>query len=239
MSNLTLVRHAQASFFAEDYDRLSEQGEKQSAALGAYWLAADRIFDEVYVGPRVRHQRTAEIVGACYKDAGRDWPAIVALPHFDEHQVDQLVRMEGESLANDFPQLEPLADQFRGAEGPAAKKRAFQLFFEALAGCWIAGTTGNQVESWGEFRDRVNDGMDHVISASNASGRNVAVFTSVGPITVILQRALQCPDKAALETGWRTWNCSLTDFAFTAERFTLDRFNSLPHLTDTSQWTYR
>jgi len=239
MSSLTLVRHAQASFFAEDYDQLSEQGEIQSAALGAYWLADGRFFDEVYVGPRVRHHRTAEIVGECYRDAGQDWPDLVPLDDFDEHHVDQLLRMEGESLANDFPELEPLADQFRNAGDPADKQRAFQIFFQALADCWIAGATGDRVESWQDFRDRVNHGMDQVISANSTSGRNVAVFTSVGPITVALQRALNCPDKAALETGWRTWNCSLTEFAFTVERLTLDRFNSLPHLTDSSQWTYR
>jgi len=239
MSSLTLVRHAQASFFAEDYDRLSELGEMQSTTLGAYWLADGQIFDEVYVGPRVRHHRTAEIVGTCYRDAGQPWPEVVPLNAFDEHHVDQLVRMEGESLTNDFPQLEPLADHFRDAGNPAEKQRAFQLFFQALADCWIAGTTGTMVESWQDFRDRVNHGIDHVLSSSSASGRKVAIFTSVGPITVAIQRALNCPDNAALETGWRTWNCSLTDFAFTPGRFTLDRFNSLPHLTDSSQWTYR
>ena len=63
MSSLTLVRHAQASFFADNYDQLSEQGESQSTALGNYWLAQDRRIDEVYVGPRARHQQTAEIIG--------------------------------------------------------------------------------------------------------------------------------------------------------------------------------
>jgi broad specificity phosphatase PhoE len=239
MSSLTLVRHAQASFFAEDYDQLSEQGERQSAALGAYWLAQDRRIDEVYVGPRTRHRRTAEIIEECYRDAGRDWPDIVSLDDFDEHHVDQLARMEGTSLADNLSDLEPLAGKFREAQDPVEKQRAFQLFFEALVGYWVAGKTGEEIESWQQFRRRILHGLEHVISANDLSGRRVAIFTSVGPITVILQRALQCPDKSALETGWRTWNCSLTEFAFSGQRLTLDRFNALPHITDTSQWTYR
>ena len=239
MSSLTLVRHAQASFFADDYDQLSEQGERQSAALGEYWLGRDHTFDEIYVGPRVRHRRTAEIIGDCYHSAGRDWPTIVPLPDFDEHHVDQLVRMEGASLADDFPELAPLSAQFREAQGETEKQRAFQLFFEALTGYWVAGKAGDEIESWQQFCHRVQHGLDHVISSSDRSGRSVAIFTSVGPITVILQQALECPDKTALETGWRTWNCSLTEFVFSGNRLTLDCFNSLPHLTDMSEWTYR
>jgi len=239
MSSLTLVRHAQASFFAEDYDQLSEQGERQSAALGSYWVTQDRVFDEVYIGPRVRHQQTAEIIGNCYQAAGKKWPTLTPLDQFDEHHVDELVRMEGETLANDLPGLEELANGFRDARDPAEKQRSFQLFFEALAAYWVDGETGHQIESWEEFRSRVLNGLDNIISANSQSGRTVAVFTSVGPITVTLQRVLQCPDKLALATGWRTWNCSLTEIVFSGQRLTLDRFNALPHLTDQSQWTYR
>ncbi len=39
MSEIVLIRHAQASFEAADYDRLSPRGEVQAAKLGA-WMAA-------------------------------------------------------------------------------------------------------------------------------------------------------------------------------------------------------
>ena len=63
-------------------------------------------------------------------------------------------------------------------------------------------------------------------------------MTSVGPIAVSVQRALRCADDVALELGWRLWNGSLTEFVFSADRFTLDVFNALPHLAR-SDWTYR
>ena len=37
MSRLILVRHAQASFFADSYDQLSPLGESQARALGEHW----------------------------------------------------------------------------------------------------------------------------------------------------------------------------------------------------------
>ena len=75
MSALVFVRHAQASFFEKDYDRLSALGETQARCLGEFWTRQNIHFDEVYIGPRVRHRRTAELVGACYRSAGRAWPS--------------------------------------------------------------------------------------------------------------------------------------------------------------------
>ena len=70
VSVLTLVRHAQASFFPEDYDRLSPLGEQQARLLGEFWVRQGMRFDEVYSGPRLRQRQTAEMAGAACR-AGR------------------------------------------------------------------------------------------------------------------------------------------------------------------------
>ena len=48
MANLFLVRHGQASFGADDYDRLSPTGHEQSRLLGEYlaWFLWRRTFSE-------------------------------------------------------------------------------------------------------------------------------------------------------------------------------------------------
>ena len=83
MSHLVLVRHGQASMFADDYDHLSLAGEAQSRCLGHYWLRHDVTFDAVYVGPRRRQQGTEAVVRQVYADAGRPWPdaARASPPH--------------------------------------------------------------------------------------------------------------------------------------------------------------
>ena len=55
MSNLFVVRHGQASFFAENYDQLSPIGETQSRRLGQYWAERNVTFDAVFCGPCQRH----------------------------------------------------------------------------------------------------------------------------------------------------------------------------------------
>ena len=72
----------------------------------------------------------------------------------------------------------------------------------------------------------------------HGSGRRVAVFTSGGVIGAAVRQALDAPDRMAMEVNWRMRNCSLTEFVFTKDRFTLDSFNALPHLEDPALWTY-
>ena len=67
MALLTLVRHGQASFLQDNYDKLSERGELQSRILGEYWLRTGAAFDQVYYGPACRHLRTGEIVAEVYR----------------------------------------------------------------------------------------------------------------------------------------------------------------------------
>src|ERR1035438_1625021 len=68
MRRITLVRHAQASFLAADYDNLCAKGETQARLLGKYWVRRGVIFQKAYSGPRVRQRETsrlvAEVIGA-------------------------------------------------------------------------------------------------------------------------------------------------------------------------------
>src|SRR5512132_1764602 len=58
MAELVFVRHAQASFGADDYDRLSELGWRQSRWLGEYFAERGLIFDRVLHGSLRRHVET-------------------------------------------------------------------------------------------------------------------------------------------------------------------------------------
>src|SRR5438132_143124 len=99
MSVLTLVRHAQASFPAEDYDRLSELGQTQAALLGEHWARRRQRFDEVYSGPRLRQRHTAELAGALCRRAGLPWPDLTALDELDEYDLNGLVHKLAPELA--------------------------------------------------------------------------------------------------------------------------------------------
>ena len=84
---LTLIRHGQASFFDANYDQLSPLGERQMRVLGEYWARRGLRFDEVYTGPRVRQQRSAEVAVAACRQTGQEWPEPVVLEELDEYDL--------------------------------------------------------------------------------------------------------------------------------------------------------
>ncbi|MFZ1974119.1 MAG: phosphoglycerate mutase family protein, partial [Candidatus Acidiferrales bacterium] len=74
MGNLYLVRHGQASFLQQNYDKLSPVGEAQARLLGEYWARRGITFDRVCVGPRERQKDTVELVRAAYRTSGTAFP---------------------------------------------------------------------------------------------------------------------------------------------------------------------
>jgi broad specificity phosphatase PhoE len=114
--------------------------------------------------------------------------------------------------------------------------RGFQKMFEKVMLDWIAGSAGDH-ESWAGFRDRVLEGLRRI--QAGPPDRRVVLFTSGGPIGVLVQTALNAPERSFLEVNWRVRNCSITEFVFSIDRFTLDSFNAIPHLTDPALRTFR
>lgn len=240
MGRIAFIRHAQASFFSDDYDELSAHGRRQADLLGQHWKKQDRSFAEVFVGPRRRHRQTAAIaIAAC----GGTSVELIELPEFDEHQVDRLVLEHKSSLVEEFPQLKELVNSLESAPDRSEQVRRFQLLFEAVAGLWVSRAIALPgIELWPDFQARVNRGITKALenaSENRRHGRQIAVFSSVGPIAIAFQRATGCSDGSAMETGWRLRNCSVTQALFSGERFTLDTFNSLAHLPDPGDWTFR
>jgi broad specificity phosphatase PhoE len=238
MSFLTLVRHGQASFFAEDYDQLSSVGESQAALLGDYWARRGLIFDEIYTGPRARQARTAEIVGERMRQAGLAWPEPAMLAELDEYDLAGLIGKLIPSLLSKDPGFNDLLEGYLRSK-EVERSRTFQRMFEVLLRHWQSvADTVEGLEGWTAFRDRVRTGLDH-IRARPGNGRRVAAFTSGGFIGTAVHLALGSTDFSALEVNWRIRNCSLTEFVFTRERLTLDSLNAVPHLEDPAVWTYR
>ncbi len=239
MGQLTLIRHGQARAFEQDSDRLTERGEAQARALGAYWLRHNVEFDEVYCGTLVRQRRTAEIIGESFAAAGRAWPALQSFAELNEYDASGLWQRLAPALAERDAQFRALLESFHQHQQSPDRNRHFQKMFEAVTTCWLAGDLEVEgVEKWAAFRDRVRGVFKHIIT-QEGSGRRVAVFTSGGVIGLAVQTALQAPEPKALEINWRVRNCSLTEFTFSRARLSFDSFNALPHLDDPALITYR
>jgi broad specificity phosphatase PhoE len=238
MSSLTLVRHGQASFFADDYDQLSPVGQTQAQLLGEFWARRGVSFDEVYSGPRTRQRRTADLAGACCSAAGLPWPEPVMLPELDEFDLDGMRYQLVPNLARADAAFAALAERYLRSVGGPEQARSFQRLFEVLTVHWLTAAEMAGLEGWPVFRERVRRTLRHVTDRPGR-GRRVAVFTSGGFIGTAVQLALGAPDRAALELSWRLRNSGLTEFVFSGDRLSLDTFNAVGHLEDPALWTYR
>jgi len=239
MSKLYVVRHGQASFFADDYDKLSEMGERQSRVLGQYWLDNGVVIDEVYTGSLKRQVRTAECVGEIFVEAGLAWPESVVYEGLNEYPADALMEKLLPHLMESDEGMRVLEEDFRGATEGREKYRTFHRLLESVMAKWIAEAyTIDTIPRWKDFSGGVRGALKDIMG-KEGSGRTVAVFSSGGPVGVSVQTALEAPEIKAAELNWRVHNSSVTEFTFSKNRIALDAFNAISHLTDPELLTYR
>ncbi len=60
MGSIYVVRHGQAAFGTDDYDRLTDVGVAQARLLGEYFAARRLRFDAIFTGTLLRQQQTAQ-----------------------------------------------------------------------------------------------------------------------------------------------------------------------------------
>lgn len=239
MGHLLLVRHGQASFLEQNYDKLSQKGEAQARLLGEHWVSRRFTFDRVFSGPRVRQQETARIVGEAYKAAGLPWPALELLPEFDEFQAEAVIERSLPGLLDSDSHVRGLYKEFEKAEGQAARFKTFQRLFEVIVGRWAGGELPIEgIEPWQTFCERVQRGLSQ-LSQNGNRGKQIAIFTSGGPTGVAMQRALRLNTEATLRSAWMVPNSAYSVFLFSGDRFTLSSYNAYPHITDRDLLTYR
>jgi len=241
MSTLYLIRHGQASFGQADYDRLSGLGEQQMRRLGEYWLQWGVKIDAVYSGSLLRQTASAQGVNEIYAQAGKPLPQLIILREFNEYETRHLLTGSLSSILAQNPEIAELVKEI-SQSGPidlVNNKKAFQKIFARAMDLWVDEKLKVPgMETWREFTGRVQAGIEKVMN-EQGSGKTVAVFTSGGPISAAMQKALGLADKTALELGWMIANGSITEFRFSPDKFSLSAFNAAPHLDRPGLISYR
>ena len=240
MSTLILIRHGQAMFGTEDYDRLSPLGLSQSTILGQYWACRRRGFDAVFSGAMERQKQTLRAVGEILQKTGLGFPEGGIITGFNEYDSRGIMTHLYPRLLEEDQRVKEVVKRYPGiGDGSPEGRRAFQQVFEIVLERWLEDPDpGPGTESFQRFQDRVVAGIERIRS-EYASGKTVAVFTSGGAISVALQHALGLSGRKALSLQWIIKNASITEFAYDRDRFTLTGFNQTPHLEDEGMVTYR
>ncbi|WP_298829156.1 histidine phosphatase family protein [uncultured Piscinibacter sp.] len=212
MGQLFLVRHGQASFGSEDYDRLSDLGRRQCVRLGEFFRQAGIVFEVALTGTLRRQVDSL----ACIAQGMQMAPEAQAWPGLNEYDGDALV-----AALNPEP-IAPL-------HTPDGARAHFRLLREGLQ-AWMDGRTRPQgMPSHAEFVAGIRETLDHV-RTSHAGA--VLIVSSGGPIATAVADVLGAPNPAAIELNMRIRNSAVTEFVFSPKRHSLLSFNTLPHLSD-------
>ncbi|MFK7934175.1 MAG: histidine phosphatase family protein, partial [Saprospiraceae bacterium] len=137
MGKLLLVRHAQASYGAANYDQLSDHGYHQSRTLGDYLVELEMEFDHIYVGPLKRHWQTYEMVQKAYAERGKSLPEPKKMIELDEHKWPSILRRVLPELHESVPEIRRWATN--DSAYPAIKKRNHLKIFHYCMDLWAAG----------------------------------------------------------------------------------------------------
>ena len=211
MAEFYLVRHGQASFGTDDYDRLSTLGEQQSLWLGQYFAEREIRFDRVIVGTQLRHRQTAD--GICCGSGQR--LTFSEHPGLNEYDFYALYNALGEERA----ELRRLA---------SGDKHDFYKGLKQVLQLWAADQlTGALPESWDSFAQRVGDARRFI---QQSGAQRVLVVSSGGPIGMMGSQVLAAPADTAIELNLQVRNTSFSHYYFNQQSLKLASFNNIPHL---------
>lgn len=222
MAELYLIRHGQASFGAEDYDRLSGLGEKQCLLLGAHVARfTDRI--KLVTGSHLRHHQSKDAFLSGLGQGQQNVESLLEMPEFNEFDHEEV-------LFKAYPEIKSKKDLAMIISQADVPKKAFHLMFQASVERWISGHFDDDYkESWLAFQQRCIAGLDALI-AENSSSAPMFLFTSGGPISVILKHVMALSDKATFALNDNLANSGITRLLYSNERISPSYINNFSHL---------
>ena len=222
MSELHLVRHAQASFGSVNYDKLSELGHRQARFLGDHFKLRHMRFDQLVVGDMHRHHQTMD--GIC-EGLGIDGTDRLVLPGLNEYNFIDMTETYGK-IHGDNPLFQKVM------EDPTDKKNYYRLLREILM-AWTSDSIPGVPETWMEFKSRVEDAQNQIKAMSDA-GNSILAIGSGGSISTFVGLVLGIPDENIFDLNLQYKNTAISHFFFNQKKMKLTGFNSVSHL-DTNE----
>jgi len=211
MGTLYLVRHGQASFGADDYDQLSDMGQRQCVRLGEHLRQRGLRFDTTITGTLRRQVQSMDAIA----EGLGGLPAPERRPGLNEYDSHAVVR----ALYGEIPPPPPdPADSFR---------HHFRLLREGLLAWMQARTAPEGMPDHAAFRAGVADTLSALRQQPDATA---LVVSSGGPISTAVGLVLGLQPETVIELNLRIRNSAVTEFQFNAKRHSLVGFNSIAHL---------
>lgn len=210
VAELFLLRHAQASFGAANYDKLSELGHEQSRALGRALKERGLRPTSFWVGDMVRHRETLAGV-------------LEGLEIEAEPQVH--------TGLNEFDFTDLLNAKYAAGGAPVGmhseRKSHFRTLREVVLE-WEQGGIPGAAESWAGFSARVEAARAALMDPAQGC---VLAVSSGGAIARMISGLLECGPGQQIKLQLQMKNCAVNRFVYSARTVYLHGFNETPHIS--------
>jgi len=220
MSAIYIVRHGQASFGAENYDKLSELGCRQASVVGEYLRDTGIHFDAVYSGDLSRQRETARL-------ALLGQPADV--PHYIDPRLNEI--QNDEQLKWLLPEVMQRNPAVRAlVEKGLHSSKDYQKAIDAVFNYWVTpGCKDSRIQSWPDYSSGVRQAVVEIVQAQGA-GKTVGIFTSGGTLATIVAQVLGVGGEQTYQFYEPIFNCSITQLFYSGSRISLSYFNDCSFL---------
>ncbi len=224
MSNIYIIRHAQASFGDQNYDQLSSLGFKQADLLADHLCSMSIKFDTFYLGQNKRHLQTFSAYQKQLINTDQEMK-VKTIQAFNEYDFEKILRTVLPVLIKEDPQLKQKVDNMFSAN------HIFQAVFEKSLFKWLEHPEQlPTLMSWRFFSQEVQKAV-YSIMKTEGHRKNLAIFTSGGVISAVVQGALNLSDKDTLKLSWQILNTSITRFKYREDSLILSGFNDIGYLS--------
>ena len=239
MSLVYLVRHAQAGTRIA-YDALSEVGGDQARRLGEHLQSQHLELARMVSGGMKRQLQTARIVETLFRAAGLATPILEVDAAWNEFDLDAVYREIAPQFAAEDPAFrEHMAQMELVLEDPSHPlHRKWTPGDIAVIRAWMEGRYPvESTEDWVTFEGRIGSAFERLISQSGRG--NVMVFTSATPVGIAMSRVLGLRPQHAMRLAGAILNSSISTVRHRQDGLSMFNFNTVPHLADPRQHTFR
>jgi broad specificity phosphatase PhoE len=210
MPTLYLIRHGQASFGADNYDKLSAIGHEQSEVLGA-WFAAEGIFPDLVAHGSLTRQK--ETLAGILKGMAREMTP-EEHPGLDEFDFGKLLKAKYAAGGEPDGMMTDHKSHFRTLRTTVAE--------------WQRDEIPNPPEMWGAFTARVDTACRALM---REAVETVFAVSSGGAIAQAVSALLETPGVHQTKMQLQMKNTAITRFIYTPRATYFHSFNETPHIT--------
>ena len=201
MTTIYLVRHGQASFGAESYDKLSSLGEEQAKYLGQFLGEILKEMPLVVAGSMQRHQQTASFsLNECFTNTNIEIDS-----KWNEFNHEEVLKI-----------FEPKFGQPELLKAEIAKEKSIRDYLGKIFGGaierWTSGHhDADYSETWLQFQSRVLSALEQLCQkVQEQQPKYAVVYTSGGVISAVTGHLLGLSTEKTFALNWAIANASMT-----------------------------